>query len=161
MKVLNYKKFMAWWVSVLLIGTGVFWAYFFGLVHTVLQADETYITSLIAAIFVACNLKLGVIAYQIDSPNYWDMDVIKKRLETLWFMSEQLMALGMLGTVIGLIMMLSTTSVGSIDAGSMQGVLTGMWKAMGLALYTNAVGLVCSILLKLQVYYVGYGSDET
>lgn len=161
MKVLNYKKFMAWWVSVLLIGTGIFWAYFFGLVHTVLAADETYITSLIAVIFVVCNVKLGFIAYQIDSPNYWDMDTVKKRLETLWFMSEQLMALGMMGTVIGLIMMLSTTSVGSIDAGSMQSVLSGMWKSMGLALYTNAVGLAGSILLKLQVYYVSYGSDET
>ena len=152
---------MAWWVSVLLIGTGVFWAYFFGLVHTVWVADETYITSLIAAIFVACNVKLGIMAYQIDSPDYWDMDTIKKRLETMWFMSEQMMALGMLGTVIGLIMMLSTTTVGSIDGGSMQGILAGMWKSMGLALYTNAVGLICSIVLKLQVYYVGNGLDET
>jgi hypothetical protein len=161
MKALNYKKFMAWWASVLLIGTGVFWAYFFGLVHTVWIADETYITSLIAVIFVVCNLKLGSIAYHIDSPNYWDMDQLKKKLETLWFMSEQMMALGMLGTVIGLIMMLSTTTVGSIDSGSMQGILSGMWKSMGLALYTNAVGLICSILLKLQVYYVGHGIDET
>jgi hypothetical protein len=161
MKALNYKKFMAWWVSVLLIGTGIFWAYFFGLVDTVLEADETYITSLIAAIFVVCNLKLGAIAYHIDSPDYWDMEQLKKKLETQWFMSEQMMALGMLGTVIGLIMMLSTTTVGSIDAGSMQGILSGMWKSMGLALYTNAVGLICSILLKLQVYYVGYGIDET
>lgn len=161
MKALRYKKFMAWWVSVLLIATGIFWAYFFGLVHTVWTADETYITSLIALIFVACNVKLGTIAYQIGDPDYWDTETFKKRLETLWFMSEQLMALGMMGTVIGLIMMLSTTSVGSIDAGSMQSVLSGMWKSMGLALYTNAVGLACSILLKLQVYYVGYGSDET
>lgn len=161
MKALNYKKFMAWWVSVLLIATGIFWAYFFGLVHTIWEADETFITSLIAIIFVVCNLKLGVIAYHIDSPDYWDMDTIKKRLESQWFMSEQMMALGMLGTVIGLIMMLATTTVGSIDAGSMQGILAGMWKAMGLALYANAVGLVCSIALKLQVYYVGYGLDET
>lgn len=161
MEMLTYKKFMAWWVSVLLIGTGIFWAYFFGLVHTVWEADETYITSLIAIIFLVCNLKLGAIAFHIDSPKYWDMDTIKKRLESLWFMSEQMMALGMLGTVIGLIMMLATTTVGSIDAGSMQSVLAGMWKAMGLALYANAVGLVCSILLKLQVYYIGYGLDET
>lgn len=161
MSALSYKKFLAWWISVLLIGTGVFWAYFFGLVQTVWEADETHITSLIAVVFVVCNLYLGVLAYKIDSPYDWDTVSIKKRLETLWFMSEQMMALGMLGTVIGLIMMLSTTSVGSIDSSSMQGVLAGMWKAMGLALYTNAVGLVCSIALKLQVYFVGYSSDET
>ena len=76
-----------------------------------------------------------------------------------WFLSEIMMALGMFGTVIGLILMLSTSFVGT-DASQMQGQLGEMWKHMGLALYTNAVGIVASIVLKLQVYYTGYELDE-
>jgi hypothetical protein len=55
--------------------------------------------------------------------------------------------------------MLSTSFVGT-DASQMQGQLGEMWKHMGLALYTNAVGIVASIVLKLQVYYTGYELDE-
>ena len=157
----KHTKLMAWWVSVLLIGTGIFWAYFFGFIDRVWEADETMITSLIAVIFAACNVQLGIVAYQIGKAQHLYDENVKKKLETLWFMSEQIMALGMLGTVIGLILMLSTTSVGAVTDANMQGMLGNMWKAMGLALYTNAVGLVCSIVLKIQVYFVGYGLDET
>lgn len=160
MNIKVHSKFIAWWVSVLMIATGVFWAGYFGLVHTIWEADETYITSIIAIIFVLSNLYLGIAAFWADDPFVASEDWFKNRMQTLWFLSEQIMALGMLGTVIGLIMMLANNFVGSGDA-AMQTMLAGMWKSMGLALYTNAVGLLCSIALKVQVYIVGYGADES
>lgn len=159
MNVRVHAKFIAWWVSVLLMATGVFWASYFGLIQAMWIADETYITSLIAAIFVVTNVYLGIAAYWAGYPIVTYEDWFRNRLQTTWFISEQLMALGMLGTVIGLIMMLANNFVAG-DAG-MQNMLAGMWKSMGLALYTNAVGLVCSIVLKIQVYVVGYGVDES
>lgn len=159
MNVRAHTKFIAWWVSVLLMATGIFWAGYFGLIQAMWHADETYITSIIAAAFVVMNMYLGIAAYWADYPAVTYENWFRNRLQTTWFVSEQLMALGMLGTVIGLILMLANNFVGG--AADMQGMLGGMWKSMGLALYTNAVGLVCSIVLKVQVYVVGYGVDES
>lgn len=164
MNVLQYNKFFAWWVSILLLITGVFWANYYGIVQAIWISDVTKITSLISVIFVISTLFLGYFSYKMGNSRYVhaNKESLKERMNTFWFISEQLMALGMLGTVIGLIHMLSANFIGGdVQNGAMQGLLANMWKSMGLALYTNAVGLVASIVLKIQVYYVGYELDET
>jgi hypothetical protein len=151
------KKFYVWWISVLLICTGVFWANHLGIVQTIIETDITYITSIIAGIFVAANVSLGYYAYHANDP-YYPQDKLATIVDMNWFLSEMLMALGMLGTVIGLIHMLSNGF--GADPSQMQSLLSSMWQSMGLALYTNAVGLAASILLKLQVYYLSYGENH-
>lgn len=162
MNLIGYSKFLAWWVSILLLATGVFWAGYFGFIYEIWVSDITYITSIIAAVFILINAFLGWISFKVRDPDYVDSnrELVKNRLETVWFTSEQIMALGMLGTVIGLIHMLAANFIGANGDANMQMLLGDMWKAMGLALYTNAVGLICSIALKVQVYIVGYGLDE-
>lgn len=157
------RKFLIWWISVLLTITLVFWANYFGFVATIWATDITMITSLITSIFIATNISLGWVAYKMGRSSYVQANKKKllKKLDTCWFVSEQLMALGMLGTVIGLIHMLANNFIGVNVDGGMQDLLGNMWKAMGLALYTNAVGLVFSIILKVQVYFVGNDLDET
>ena len=152
------KKFYMWWISVLLIGTGVFWANNMGFIQTIIQNDITYITSIIAAMFVAANISLAHYTYHADAANY-PQEKLSNVLDMNWFLSEMLMALGMLGTVIGLIHMLSIGFSG-VDTSQMQAMLGNMWQSMGLALYTNAVGLAASILLKLQVYFLSYGESH-
>lgn len=147
-----------WWISVLLIATGVFWANHFGVLQTIYETDITYITSVIGGIFILSNLSLAYYTFKVDDPNH-PASKLSNILDMNWFLSEILMALGMFGTVVGLIHMLSAGFT-SIDPSQMQIVLGGMWKSMGLALYTNAVGLAASIILKLQVYYLSYGEDH-
>jgi hypothetical protein len=152
------NKFYMWWISVLLISTGVFWAYHMGFVQTIIATDITYLTSFIAAIFVGANMSLGYYTYRVSDESY-SQDKLSNFLDMNWFLSEILMALGMLGTVIGLIHMLSQGNSGA-DAAQMQSMLGNMWQSMGLALYTNAVGLAASIALKLQVYFLSYGETH-
>lgn len=152
MEVFMNRKFIFWWASVLLTFTLVYWSYHFGVIHTIWVSDVTMITSLISLIFLVTNLYLGWIVFRNK--------ITSKPLETCWFISEQLMALGMLGTVIGLIHMLSNNFIGVTDETGLQNLLSNMWSAMGLALYTNAVGLVASIILKVQVYFIGRDTDE-
>lgn len=149
----------------MMLATGVFWAYYFGVVSQIWHDDKTKLTSLIALIFLSANIVLGHTAYKIADSNYVKTykEKILKRLNGFWFISEQLMALGMLGTVIGLVLMLSSNFVGNDlqNSNAMQALLGNMWKSMGLALYANAVGLVASIALKMQVFVIGYDLDET
>lgn len=153
-KTLLKKKFYFWWLSVLLIATFVFWASYMGFVAKIWYTDITMLSSIIAVIFVFSNVKLGYISYGID--NGAPRKKLIKETDTVWFLSEMLMAIGMLGTVIGLIHMLAVNMIGNNiqDSNAIQQLLGHMWESMGLALYTNAVGLVTSIVLKLQVHFV-------
>lgn len=69
------------------------------------------------------------------------------------FVSDALIKLGLLGTIVGFILML--LPVGEIEAfepALMQQLLAGMSEGMAVALYTTLAGLVTSTLLKLQYH---------
>lgn len=157
-----YKRFIFWWVSVLLVATSLFWANYFGVVKTIWDSDITYITTIILSLFTITNLALGWLAWKASDPFFMsaNRNILEKITDYSWFMSEMLMALGMFGTVVGLIHMLQINTISNAQDGTaIQGMLSGMWKAMGLALYTNAVGLLFSIVLKFQVYFVGVENE--
>lgn len=161
---LKYSKFVVWWISILLILTATFWSYYFGLINTILNNDPYKITTIIAAIFVLANIVLGYVSFKQSNEDYYfqNKEKVNKVYDMCWFVSEQLMAIGMFGTVIGLVHMLSTNLVGqNMNSETVQTAVGGMWSAMGFALYANAVGLITSIVLKIQVYFIGYDADET
>lgn len=154
------KKFYMWWLSVLLTATILFWTHYMGFIAKIWNTDITMLSSVIAFIFVIANFKLGWISYHLDNETASHKQLIKET-STVWFLSEIVMAIGMLGTVIGLIHMLAANFVGNnanIDA--LQGILGNMWQNMGLALYVNAVGLLASIVLKLQVHFIAGDLDD-
>lgn len=154
------KKFYMWWLSVLLIATTLFWAHYMGFIAKIWYTDITMLTTVISLGFVIANVKLGWISYHLD--NKTNKQAIVKETDTVWFLSEILMAIGMLGTVIGLIHMLAVNVVGTNlqNSDALQGLLGNMWESMGLALYTNAVGLIASIVLKLQVHFIAGDLDN-
>jgi hypothetical protein len=118
------------------------------------------LSSVIVFLFVVANMKLGWISYYLDS-NTVSKEVLLKETNTVWFLSEIVMAIGMLGTVIGLIHMLAANFVGDgANTDALQGILGNMWGSMGLALYVNAVGLAASIVLKLQVHFIAGDLDN-
>lgn len=148
------RKFYMWWLSVLLISTTFFWASYMGFVSKIWHTDITMLSSVATLMFVFANIKLGWITYHIDSRTA-SKALLNKETNSVWFLSEILMAIGMLGTVIGLIHMLSSVALGgAVQQDALQGILGNLWKDMGLALYTNAVGLVGSIILKLQAHFI-------
>jgi hypothetical protein len=154
------NKFYFWWLSILLIDTSLFWAYHMGFVAKIWYTDITMLSLVILLIFFGTNIKLGWISYYLGS-NLVTKEQLVKETNTVWFLSEIVMAIGMLGTVIGLIHMLSVNFVGDpTNTTALQGTLSNMWGSMGLALYVNAVGLVASIILKLQVHFIAGDLDN-
>ena len=156
------KKFYMWWLSVLLTATTMFWAHHMGFVSKIWNTDITMLSSVIALVFVYANAKLAWISYYLDT-NYTKAfkEKLVKETNTVWFLSEIVMAIGMLGTVIGLIHMLAANFVSDAsNTNALQGILSSMWGSMGLALYVNAVGLIASIVLKLQVHFIAGDLDN-
>jgi hypothetical protein len=80
-------------------------------------------------------------------------DSLRYRQSVGWFVADAMLKLGLLGTVIGFILMLSSIqSIDSFDVDTLKGALIAMSSGMGIALFTTLFGLVGGILLKLQYY---------
>ena len=69
------------------------------------------------------------------------------------FASDALMKLGLVGTIVGFIIMLSPIAgLDPSDRGAVRSSMGLMSDGMAVAMYTTLAGLVCSILVKIQYY---------
>jgi MotA/TolQ/ExbB proton channel family len=78
-----------------------------------------------------------------------------------WFVSDFLLSLGLLGTVVGFIVMLGPGS--GLDAGdrsTLEGALASMSGGMAVALYTTLAALIGGMLLKIQCFLLDGAVDE-
>jgi len=140
------NKFLKWLIIFVLVLIGLVFAYLIGLVDRVNNADVTKLSFVITGIFLYYSSKIGWFLF--------------KRIEfhrlyhDCKFASNVFLSLGMIGTVIGFIYMLNISfgNLGSADMTSLRLALQTMGTGMGTALYTTATGLVCSLLLRLQLY---------
>ena len=68
-----------------------------------------------------------------------------------FFVADVLLKLGIVGTVIGFIIILSSLSIiDEMNLAKMNNLLLSMSSGMKIALYTTLSGLICSILLTIQ-----------
>lgn len=78
-----------------------------------------------------------------------------------WFVSDVLLSLGLLGTVIGFIAMLAPIGhLDGSDEAALKSALTAMSGGMAIALYTTLVGLIGALWLKLQGFLLDHGADQ-
>lgn len=78
-------------------------------------------------------------------------DRLRNPSETGWYLVDILIRLGLVGTIIGFIIVLSALSDGPAPTGdNIQTLLIAMSAGMGTALYTTLAGLICASLLGAQ-----------
>lgn len=150
----SIKPFYIWWVTNLVVASGIFWAWHKGIITEIWHDDVTMITSLLAILYVFTTILIGYIAYT--------KDFTSKIVDACWFLSEQMLALGMLGTVIGFIYLLTSgiTNASVTDPASLAALLANMSVGLGIALYTNATGILSSLITKALLYAVTYDDEE-
>ena len=86
---------------------------------------------------------------------------LKKPHDIGWFITDLMIKLGLLGTIVGFVLMLgSVVNVTDFDVNTMQGILKNMSSGMGTALYTTFAGLIFSILAGIQYHLLDHGADE-
>jgi len=146
------SMFLRWWLLFCTSVAAFFAAYFFGFVDALIAKDTTRLSFAILAIYFLTSAFTGWITYSVTKG-------AKKQSANInigWFATELLLAMGMIGTVIGFILMLggSFESLNVSDTSSVKTALTDMALGMSTALYTTLVGLVCSQMLKVQLVNV-------
>jgi hypothetical protein len=153
----RYNIILRWWLFFSITLLGIAALIFSGLILRVNQADVTKLSFVILTIFLIFTIRTGKETYRLSKEEELtehDIALFYKNSETGWFVSDILLTLGMIGTVAGFIYMLSTSfaEVNFESIGTVHGVLASMGTGMSTALYTTASGLICSLLLKLQLY---------
>ena len=106
------------------------------------ENDITYLSLVIFAIWAYNTQSIGFQIHRQQTSS-----------DTNWFFADAFLTIGMIGTVIGFVYMLSTTftNLNPGDVNSMRTVISTMAQGMSTALLTTLAGLMASLSLKLQL----------
>jgi hypothetical protein len=196
-----YAPFLGWLIQFGLILFGGFLLWQYELLSMVFTSDQTYLSSIILALFIGISLYIGVAAWRLsretdkclglskvdnkhtDSLAGWatehltfltdtnasNTDLLQARLvervhsghSSGWFLSDFLLRLGLIGTVIGFVIMLgSVYELKQDDVHALQQLLTRMGGGMQVALYTTLTGLGSAMLIGLQCHWLDRYADR-
>ena len=143
------NPFVRWWISFSIMTVAIITTLIAGIGGFISKSDSTCISWVILAMAFGASLHLGykLRAYSKKVPEY------KKDFKTTEYFIEQCTSLGLLGTIIGLIMMV-VGAFANLDISSQESVkksMLAMSAGIGTALVTTLVGLVCALLLRFQL----------
>lgn len=135
--------------------SGLMIAWNLGWIEEIWSQDASGMSLVIAAVFWTMSILGGVATWKACRGMACRQDCLAYE-NALWFSSEISMALGMVGTIVGFVLMLSGfRSLDVSNPSSVQSLLGDLGGSMGTALYTTLVGLVGAILLKIQAFNLG------
>ena len=141
------RSILKWWLIFCITILGLGTCLYFDMHKNLYEADVTRLSFLILSIFGCTSIWIGSLTYKVGV-----LQDYNQRSEVGWFISESCLALGMVGTVTGFLIMLGTAfaNVDVTNAVTLQQALSDMAVGMSTALWTTLVGLVCSLIIKVQ-----------
>tara|TARA_R110000822_G_scaffold42134_1_gene114846 strand:- start:611 stop:1060 length:450 start_codon:yes stop_codon:yes gene_type:complete len=139
---------LKWWIQTAIIVFSAFMVHQYGWWEFLYNADMTKISFVIIGVFLISSLSIGLIS--LKSTNW---DHIDRLTNYVWFGSEVMVTLGMIGTVAGFLIMLNTafTDLDVNNIKNVQEAISNMAIGMSTALVTTLVGLVCATIIKIQM----------
>ena len=151
------KSILKWWLIFSLILLGMCTCVYFNIHKELYAADVTRLSFLIISIFTCTSIWIGMKTYRVGIQQDYN-----QQSDVGWFISESCLALGMVGTVTGFLIMLGTAfaNVDVTNAVTLHQALSDMAVGMSTALWTTLVGLVCSLVIKVQLVNLEVALNE-
>ena len=150
-----YRPFVLWCVYFASVAAVLEVARQHKILHHIYEVDNTKLTVFIALIFVWKTFDCGRSLYSLAdlAARESTIDKTRKIANSGWLWSDLVVSIGMVGTVIGFIVMLSSfENINFEDTKSIQEMITKLSYGMSTALSTTLVGLVASVFLKVQYF---------
>ena len=156
--------------GLILLGLILFGAYLLyerGLMGVVLEGDKSRLSWLIIVVWAGMSARwlhlLRWVQAQHDAPEAFrsadravQEALMARWLNHGWFAADGVLKIGLLGTIIGFILMLTPiANLVSFDPASLQKALGEMSGGMAVALYTTLAGLIANIVLRFQFQFLG------
>ena len=151
------KSLLKWWLIFCLTLLGMCTCVYFNIHKDLYAADVTRLSFLIISIFTCTSIWIGMKTYKVGIQQDYN-----QKSDVGWFVSESCLALGMVGTVTGFLIMLGTAfaNVDVTNAATLQQALADMAVGMSTALWTTLVGLVSSLIIKVQLVNLEVALNE-
>ena len=151
------KTLLKWWLIFCLTLLGLCICVYFNIHKDLYAADVTRLSYLIISIFLCTSIWIGTKTYKVGIQQDYN-----QKSDVGWFISESCLALGMVGTVTGFLIMLGTAfaNVDVTNAATLQQALSDMAIGMSTALWTTLVGLVSSLIIKVQLVNLEVALNE-
>ena len=151
------KSLLKWWLIFCITLLGLSACVYFNIHKDLYAADVTRLSFFIISIFICTSVWIGSKTYKVGIRQDYD-----QKSDVGWFVSESCLALGMVGTVTGFLIMLGTAfeNVDVSNAATLQQALSDMAIGMSTALWTTLVGLVCSLIIKVQLVNLEVALNE-
>lgn len=149
------QAFMTWYLLVCLQLVAISIGVYFDAHQLIWKHDQTKISLFIVLIWIVGSVLVGIWHTKKTAND------IRINARVGWYLAETCLALGMVGTVAGFLMMLGT-AFNDIDVSntqSLQIALSSMALGMSTALYTTLTGLIASIFLKSQLVNLEHHAD--
>lgn len=141
----------------MLMNLGTVVLFLTGMLDKINAVDFTKLSFVIYILCYVFTIRNGILVYRVSKkPPATEEDVNEycQKNEGGWFASDMFLTLGMIGTVIGFIFMLSTSfaDISTANVVTLKAALSKMSMGMSTALFTTAAGLICGIVLKIQLF---------
>ena len=151
------RSVLKWWLIFCLIILGVGTCFYFDVHKSLYESDITRLRFLILIIFGCTSIWIGSLTYRVGI-----LQDYNQKSDVGWFVAESCLALGMVGTVTGFLIMLGTAfeNVDVSNAITLQNALSDMAIGMSTALWTTLVGLICSLIIKVQLVNLEVALNE-
>jgi len=151
------KSLLKWWLIFCLTVLGLCTCVYFNIHKDLYAADVTRLSFLIISIFICTSVWIGTKTYKIGIHQDYN-----QKSDVGWFIAESCLAIGMVGTVTGFLIMLGTAfaNVDVTNAATLQQALSDMATGMSTALWTTLVGLVSSLIIKVQLVNLEVALNE-
>ena len=148
------KAFLLWWIQIVTVSFAAILIFTYGWFEKLYDSDQTKISFIIITIFIAASIATGFLSFRSEN-------VYNKISNYIWFASETMVTLGLIGTVAGFLLMLSSAfdnlDVSNVE--NVQKVISNMALGMSTALCTTLSGLIGSVLTKIQMVILENNSN--
>ena len=148
-------KLLKWWIVFLASLSGLYFAGKMGFIRETYDVDYTKLSFISLLVYILSSMRLGYYAYRYPKSS--------TAIKFGWFASELCLSLGLLGTLIGFLSLLSN-SLGNLDVNNVETIkkaISEISSSSGTALITTIWGLSCGMILKCQCFILEGGNESS
>lgn len=151
---MNYTM-LKWWLLLCSVLISASVIQYKGLFKALWFADPTGLSFVALALFSLITAFIGTLTYKLthNHPKSQEFQSNLKYVYSCWYSTELLMAIGMIGTILGIMIVVGPSLTG-LDLSNLlaaKSAIMGMAKGLGAVLTTTLVGLITSQLVKIQL----------
>ncbi len=143
----HYRPINIWILQMVFLSFGGYYLWKNGIFTTILLADPTYISFIVMFIFACVSLSIGYKTIKFSKTG------TIQPIEFEWFFRNELASFGLIGTIIGMMLILGP-AFGAIDpavGATISSAIASISIGIGTALWTTITALISAVLIGLQL----------